>query len=164
LAYRNTHQLQITITRSANNFGPKQSAEKLIPTIIRSVLADKRIPVYGTGINVREWIYVDDHAGAILKIVEKNDPQHVVYNIGGEPHTNISLVEQVLVLLGRGEDFVEFVADRQGHDFRYSVESKLYESEFSKISFNFDHYLSETVNWYLNNPEWLKRSESKVFL
>jgi dTDP-glucose 4,6-dehydratase len=163
LAYRNTHRLQITITRCANNFGPRQSAEKLIPTIIRSVLADKPVPVYGTGTNVREWIYVDDHAGAILKVIEKINPQHVVYNIGGEPHTNISLVKRVLVMLDRGEDFIEFVADRHGHDFRYSVESQLFESEFSKISFDFDHHLRKTVNWYLNNYEWLKRSESKVF-
>ena len=163
-AYRNTHDLQITITRCANNFGPKQSAEKLIPTVIRSALAGKPIPVYGDGSNIREWIYVDDHAAAILKIAEKNIPQNSIYNIGGEAHTNISIVKKILNLLEKGEELVQFVDDRKGHDFRYSVESKLYESEFSRLPSNFQDNLNKTVTWYLDNLEWLARSESKIFL
>lgn len=161
-AYRNTHQLQIRITRCANNFGPKQSAEKLIPTIIRSVLANRSIPVYGDGSNVREWIYVDDHASAILKIVEKSNPLHEVYNIGGEALTNINLVNAILDLLGKDEDCIEFVVDRPGHDYRYSVDSSLLANEFGRIESNLQFNLRKTIEWYLANPEWLKRSESKL--
>lgn len=162
-AYRNTHQLQVTITRCANNFGPKQSAEKLIPTIIRSVLANKPIPVYGDGSNIREWIYVDNHASSILKIVEKDNPEHKIYNIGGESHTNINLVKSILGLMGKNEDSIQFVRDRPGHDFRYSVDSSLFVAEFGQFENNMYLNLENTINWYLENLEWLKRSEGKVF-
>jgi dTDP-glucose 4,6-dehydratase len=160
-AYRSTHQLEVTITRCANNFGPKQSAEKLIPTIIRSVLANIPVPVYGNGSNVREWIYVDDHAAAILKIVE-NNPQHKIYNIGGESHTNIDIVKLILKLMGKNEDFIEFVADRPGHDFRYSVDSSLFVAEFGMAESKLTSSLKNTIDWYLENLDWLKRSEAKV--
>jgi dTDP-glucose 4,6-dehydratase len=161
-AYRSTHQLQVTITRCANNFGPKQSAEKLIPTVIRSALANIPVPVYGNGSNVREWIYVDDHAAAILRVVEKNNPRHKIYNIGGESHTNIELVKLILNLMGKGEGFIEFVSDRPGHDFRYSVDSSLFEAEFGETESKLLLNLKNTVDWYLENLEWLKRSEGKV--
>jgi len=161
-AYRNTHELQITVTRCANNFGPKQSAEKLIPTVIRSVLADRPIPVYGDGSNMREWIYVDDHAAAILKIIEKTNPQHAIYNIGGEAHSNLNLIKTILNILGKDMNSIEFVADRPGHDFRYSVNSNLFENEFGKINNDLISNLRITIDWYLANLEWLKRSESKA--
>lgn len=161
-AYRNTHQLQVTITRCANNFGPKQSAEKLIPTVIRNVLADRPVPVFGGGTNVREWIYVDDHAAALLKIVESRNLQHHVYNIGGEAHTNINLVKSILELMGKNEDCIEFVADRPGHDFRYSVDSSLYETEFGTIKHKLHINLKNTISWYVTNLDWLRRSESRV--
>lgn len=161
-AYRNTHQLQITITRCANNFGPQQSAEKLIPTVIRHVLANKPVPVYGKGLNIREWIYVDDHASAILQIIEKKDCQHEIYNIGGVASTNIDLVKIILGLMGKNEDCIEFVKDRPGHDFRYSVDSSLYEAEFGKLDNKLHANLKTTVEWYLANQDWLSRSENKV--
>jgi dTDP-glucose 4,6-dehydratase len=161
-AYRSTHQLEVTITRCANNFGPKQSAEKLIPTIIRSVIASIPVPVYGNGSNVREWIYVDDHAAAILKIIEKNNPRHKIYNIGGESHRNIDLVKLILNLMGKDEDFFEYVADRPGHDFRYSVDSSLFVAEFGETESKLPSNLKNTIDWYLENLEWLKRSEGKV--
>jgi dTDP-glucose 4,6-dehydratase len=161
-AYKNTHRLQVIITRCANNFGPKQSAEKLIPTIIRSVLANVPVPVYGSGSNIREWIYVDDHAAAILKIVEKVVPQHGVYNIGGEAQTNINLVKSILSLLGKDEGCIKYVTDRPGHDFRYSVDSSRFAAEFGEHESNLIFNLKNTINWYLENLEWLRRSESKV--
>lgn len=161
-AYRNTHQLQVTITRCANNFGPKQSAEKLIPTIIRHVLANKPIPVYGKGMNIREWIYVDDHASAILQIIEKKDLQNQIYNIGGEALSNIDLVKIILGLMGKNQEHIEFVKDRPGHDFRYSVDSSLYEAEFGKLDNQLHANLERTIEWYLENQDWLSRSESKV--
>jgi dTDP-glucose 4,6-dehydratase len=161
-AYRNTHQLLITITRCANNFGPKQSAEKLIPTIIRCVLAGRFVPVYGNGANIREWIYVADHAAAILKIIEKDKPNHEIYNIGGEEQKNIDIVRGILAHLGKGEECIQFVTDRPGHDYRYSVDASLFEDEFGKVQNNLTLYLKRTIDWYLANPEWLKRSESKA--
>jgi dTDP-glucose 4,6-dehydratase len=161
-AYRNTHQLEVTITRCANNFGPKQSAEKLIPTIIRSVLANIPVPVYGNGSNVREWIYVDDHAAAILKIVEKDNPQNKIYNIGGESQTNIKLVKSILSILGKDEGCIEYVMDRPGHDFRYSVDSSLFVAEFGETESKLLLNLKNTIDWYLENLEWLKRSEGKL--
>ena len=161
-AYRNTHQLQITITRCANNFGPKQSAEKLIPTVLRHVLANKPVPVYGKGLNIREWIYVDDHATAILNIVEKDERQNEIYNIGGEALSNIDLVKIILGLMGKNEDCIEFVKDRPGHDFRYSVDSSLYEAEFGKLDYKLQNNLETTIKWYLANQDWLSRSENKV--
>jgi dTDP-glucose 4,6-dehydratase len=161
-AYKNTHQLLITITRCANNFGPCQSAEKFVPTVIRSIMLDKKIPLYGDGTNVREWIYVDDHAQAILNIIEKVKPNYSVYNIGGQELTNLDLVKTMLRILGKDESQISFVTDRPGHDFRYSVSSSRYDNEFGVIEHKFEENLKSTIDWYLSNPDWLERSSNKA--
>ncbi len=162
-AYRSTHNLQILITRCANNYGPRQSAEKLIPTVIRSILNNQKVPVYGNGLNSREWIYVEDHVLAILKVVESENPLNTIYNIGGFELTNIELVRKILEIMDSDESKISFVEDRKGHDFRYSVDDSLYRSEFGELGkVNFQAKLESTVSWYLNNNEWLKRSHARL--
>jgi dTDP-glucose 4,6-dehydratase len=162
-AYRNTHGLDVTITRCANNFGPRQSAEKLIPTIIQSALSEQSIPVYGDGSNRREWIYVEDHAGSILRIIEAEQRKFFKYNLGGTERSNLEIVKSVLKILGKTEDLISFVPDRLGHDFRYSVDDQRFRTEFGAYaSLDFESRLTSTINWYLNNQEWLARSKSKV--
>lgn len=162
-AYRNTHDLQIWITRCANNYGPRQSAEKLIPTVIRSILSNQKVPVYGNGLNCREWIYVEDHALAILKIIESKNPLSRIYNLGGVELTNIELVTRILKIMGSDESRISFVDDRKGHDYRYSVDDSLYRNEFGELgSPSFHSQIELTVSWYLNNENWLSRSHARL--
>ena len=162
-AYRSTHSLEITITRCANNFGPRQSAEKLIPTIIQSALTGISIPVYGDGSNRREWIYVEDHAASILTIIESEKRISPKYNLGGSEKSNIEIVKSVLGIMGKSENLISFVPDRLGHDYMYSVDDRRYKNEYGNyVSFDFELQLESTVTWYLSNQEWLARSKSKV--
>jgi len=162
-AYKNTHGVDVVITRCANNFGPRQSAEKLIPTIIRSVLSDLQIPVYGSGQNRREWIFVDDHAGSILKIVESSHSKLPKYNISGNEKSNIEIVRLFLKLMGKSESLISYVGDRPGHDFRYAVNDSCYISEYGEyLSGNFEHQIQSTINWYVENQDWLKRSLERL--
>ena len=162
-AYRNTHGLDVTITRCANNFGPRQSAEKLIPTIIQSILHRQPIPVYGDGSNCREWIFVEDHARSILTLIEAESRMYDKYNFGGTEKTNLEIVQSVLAIMGETEDLISYVPDRLGHDFRYSVSDQRFKSEFGDYeTLDFQIRLSTTVKWYLDNQKWLSRSRSKV--
>jgi dTDP-glucose 4,6-dehydratase len=162
-AYKNTHGLEVVITRCANNFGPRQSAEKLIPTIIRSVLSGAQIPVYGRGENRREWIFVDDHAGAILKIVESNSTNVPKFNIGGNEKSNLEIVKLFLRLMNKTENSISYVEDRPGHDFRYSVDDALYKSEYGEyITGDFEKQIQSTIDWYMANQEWLERSMERL--
>jgi dTDP-glucose 4,6-dehydratase len=162
LSYQTTHNVKVVITRCANNFGPRQSAEKLIPTIISSVLDGKKIPIYGDGQNRREWIYVKDHASALLRIVEGN-PKHSIYNIGGIEMTNLELASQLVQILGAPQSDIVFVTDRLGHDRRYSVDHSRFVAEFGKIQSNeINGLLESTVDWYKSNLEWLQRSQSRL--
>jgi dTDP-glucose 4,6-dehydratase len=162
-AYQNTHGLQVYVTRCANNFGPRQSAEKLIPTIIRSILSGQEIPVYGNGLNRREWIYVDDHVTALLKIIEATKPIFHRYNIGGNEKTNIEIVQLFLDRMGMDLTCLSYVEDRLGHDFRYSVNDARFLGEFGNyLSGNFEEQIQETLNWYISNGEWLQNSLSRL--
>ncbi|CAM8620005.1 RfbB dTDP-D-glucose 4,6-dehydratase [Candidatus Planktophila versatilis] len=162
LSYQTTHNVKVVITRCANNFGPRQSAEKLIPTIISSVLDGRKIPIYGDGHNRREWIYVADHAAALLRIVEGN-PKHVVYNIGGTEMTNLELAAQLVQILGVPQSEIVHVTDRLGHDKRYSVNHSRFVLEFGKIQNDeIASSLINTVDWYKSNLEWLHRSQSRL--
>lgn len=164
ISYQTTHNVKVVITRCANNFGPRQSAEKLIPTIISSILDGKKVPIYGDGQNRREWIYVGDHAAALLKIVEGN-PRHSVYNIGGTEMTNLELASLLVQILGAPLSEIVHVTDRLGHDRRYSVDHSRYISEFGKIQTDETaSLLVNTVNWYKSNLEWLRRSQSRLSL
>jgi len=157
LAYHRTYGLNVSITRCTNNFGPFQFPEKLIPkTIIRAML-DLKVPVYGTGGNVRDWIYVLDHCEA-LDVVLKKGGAGEVYNIaGGNELTNIQVVEKVLELLGKPRSLIEFVEDRPGHDIRYSLDSSKISRELGwRPKHTFEQALEKTVEWYLENEWWWK--------
>jgi len=157
LAYHRTYGLNVSITRCTNNFGPFQFPEKLIPkTIIRAML-DLKVPVYGTGGNVRDWIYVLDHCEA-LDVVLKKGGAGEVYNIaGGNELTNIQVVEKVLELLGKPRSLIEFVEDRPGHDIRYSLDSSKISRELDwRPKHTFEQALERTVEWYVENGWWWK--------
>jgi dTDP-glucose 4,6-dehydratase len=157
LAYHKTYGLNVSITRCTNNFGPFQFPEKLIPkTIIRAML-DLKVPVYGTGGNVRDWIYVLDHCEA-LDVVLKKGGAGEVYNIaGGNELTNIQVVEKVLELLGKPRSLIEFVEDRPGHDIRYSLDSSKISRELGwRPKHTFEQALETTVEWYVENGWWWK--------
>ncbi len=163
--YHRTHGVDVVVCRSANNFGPYQFPEKLIPkTIIRAKLGLK-IPVYGTGRNVREWIHVQDHCRAIDAVLA-NGRSGEVYNIAsGKELMNIEVVRQILELLGKSDELVEFVDDRPGHDIRYSLDPTKIRTELGwEPQRSFDGALSETVGWYINNEEWWRGLANETVL
>jgi len=155
LSYCRTYGLNAVITRCTNNFGPYQFPEKLIPkTIIRASL-NMKVPVYGTGRNIRDWIYVLDHCEALRLILEKGKAGEV-YNISSyNEYENIEVVRRVLQVMGRDESLIEFVEDRPGHDVRYSLDSSKIRNELGwKPKHRFDEALEQTVDWYLKNEWW----------
>jgi len=155
LAYHRTYNLDIAITRCTNNFGPYQFPEKLIPkTIIRASLGMK-IPIYGSGKNIRDWIYVLDHCEALEIILEKGRAGEI-YNISsGNEEDNLTLVKKILKIMGKNEDLIEFVEDRPGHDVRYSLDSSKIRRELQwKPKYTLEDALKKTVEWYLANESW----------
>ena len=160
-SYIKTHNSPVIIVRPTNNFGPYQFPEKLIPLFISNVLQNKKVPVYGQGLNVREWLYVEDCCRAI-DLIRKKGQLGEIYNVGaGNSIQNIKLTKRLLSLLGKSEEFIEFVKDRQGHDFRYSLNT----SKIKKLGFlpkyNFKEALKVTVDWYLENKKWWKSLKEK---
>ena len=149
LSYFRTHGLSVSISRSANNYGKYQHVEKLIPKVIECALNDKLFPIYGDGLNVRDWIYVDDHCRAIDMIV-RNAPSGKIYNVGGGTLlSNITLVKEILRQLGKTEDLITFVADRKGHDRKYALNCDKLISELGwKPQVDFSDGLKETILWY----------------
>jgi dTDP-glucose 4,6-dehydratase len=157
LSYCRTYGLDAVITRCTNNFGPYQFPEKLIPkTIIRANL-NMKVPVYGTGRNIRDWIYVLDHCEALRLVLEKGRTGEV-YNVSSfNEYENIEVVKKVLEVMGKDESLIEFVEDRPGHDVRYSLDSSKIRNELCwKPKHRFDEALEQTVEWYLNNEWWWK--------
>lgn len=155
MAYYRTYGLPVTISRCSNNYGPYQFPEKLIPLMISRALADEKLPVYGKGENVRDWLHVLDHCIAIDLIVRKGK-EGETYNIGGHnERTNLEVVKTILQALGKPESLIEYVADRPGHDRRYAIDPKKMETELGwKPIYTFDTGIVETIEWYLNNQEW----------
>ncbi len=157
LAWVRTYGLNACITRCTNNYGPYQFPEKLIPkTIIRASM-DLKIPIYGTGKNVRDWIYVLDHCEAI-DLVMREGEKGEIYNISsGEEKTNLDVVKTILSIMDKDESLIEFVEDRPGHDFRYSLDSSKIREELNwKPKHSFEEGIRKTVNWYLENEWWWK--------
>jgi dTDP-glucose 4,6-dehydratase len=155
LAYHKTYGLNVTITRCTNNFGPYQFPEKLIPkTIIRASMGMK-VPIYGSGKSVRDWIYVIDYCEALELVLEKGKTGEI-YNISaGNEVDNLTLVKKILRLMGKDEDLIEFVEDRPGHDTRYSLDSSKIRMELNwRPRHSLEEALKETVNWYLANESW----------
>ncbi len=155
-AYHRTFGLPTTISRCSNNYGPYQFPEKLIPVIISKALRNENIPVYGTGENVRDWIHVYDHNVGVDLIV-RNGKVGEVYNLGGHSErTNLTVVKTILKQLDKSEDLITFVEDRKGHDLRYAIDSTKSENELGwDRTYNFEDGIKETVDWYLNNTEWI---------
>ncbi|MGI6107594.1 MAG: dTDP-glucose 4,6-dehydratase [Lachnospiraceae bacterium] len=155
MAYHRTFGLPTTISRCSNNYGPYHFPEKLIPLVISRALADEEIPVYGTGANVRDWLYVTDHCKAIDLIIRKGR-EGEVYNIGGHnERTNLEVVKTILHALNKPESLIKFVSDRPGHDRRYAMDPTKIETELGwKPEYTFDTGIPKTIDWYLNNKEW----------
>ena len=156
MAYYRTYGLPVTISRCSNNYGPYQFPEKLIPLTSMKALNNEKIPVYGTGENVRDWIHVKDHNIGVDLIVRKGKVGEV-YNLGGhsERH-NIDIVKTILKQMGKSEDLITFVEDRKGHDLRYAIDSSKVEKELGwNRTYNFEDGIKETIDWYLNNKAWI---------
>ncbi|OGU60189.1 MAG: dTDP-glucose 4,6-dehydratase [Ignavibacteria bacterium GWF2_33_9] len=162
-SYYKTHSVPAIITRSSNNFGPNQYPEKLIPLVITNALEGKKIPVYGTGENIRNWIYVEDNCRAILECFEKGK-EGEIYNIAsGNELDNLTLIKSILRIIGKSEDLIEFVEDRLGHDLRYSINSDKIRNSFNwDEKYNFHPALEKTINWYLENKIWLQNLKERT--
>lgn len=154
-AYFRTYDMPVITVRPSNNYGSWQYPEKLIPVVILKGLNEERIPVYGNGTNVREWLFVSDCANAIFSIMEQGKTGEI-YNIGSrEEKQNIDVVKAILRLLGKSEGLIEFVKDRLGHDLRYSLNSDKIEKELDwKAKVSFEEGIEETVRWYMDNMDW----------
>lgn len=155
LAYHRTFHLPVSISRCSNNYGPYQFPEKLIPLIVANALNNKPLPVYGTGENVRDWLYVEDHCAAIDLIIRKGRDGEI-YNIGGHnERTNLQVVKAILKELGKPESLIQFVTDRPGHDRRYAIDPAKIHTELGwKPTTRFEDGIHATVNWYLENRPW----------
>ena len=164
-SYFKTYNLPVNITRCSNNYGPYQFPEKLIPLMINNALNEQDLPIYGQGINVRDWIHVEDHCKAILKVLLKGKPGEV-YNIGGSSEVkNIDLVKRILKVLDKPESLIKFVKDRPGHDLRYAIDYNKISKEMGwKPEMNLNDGLKMTVEWYKANQQWLNNVITKEYL
>jgi dTDP-glucose 4,6-dehydratase len=157
LSYHTTHRLPVVVTRCTNNYGPYQFPEKLIPLFVTNLLRGKRVPVYGNGLNVRDWIYVPDHCKAIDFVLQQGADGEV-YNIGGgEEKTNMEITRGILKLLGKDEHMIEYVRDRPGHDLRYSLDCSKLKAMGWRPEHNFEDALALTVKWYADNQWWWEK-------
>lgn len=163
-AYHETFGLPVNITRCSNNYGPYQFPEKLIPLMISRALADEPLPIYGDGLNVRDWLYVEDHCSAIDLVIHKGRDGEV-YNIGGNnERTNLQIVRTILEQLGKPESLITFVKDRPGHDRRYGIDPTKIMNELGwEPKHNFETGIKETIEWYLQNKEWWTRIQSGAY-
>lgn len=157
-AYYRTYKLPVTISRCSNNYGPYHFPEKLIPLMIANVLNDKKLPVYGKGENVRDWLYVEDHCSAIDLIIRKGKIGEV-YNIGGHnERTNLEVVKTIIKELGKSEDLIEFVTDRPGHDRRYAIDPTKIHNELGWLpATKFNDGIKKTIDWYLTHKSWWEK-------
>jgi dTDP-glucose 4,6-dehydratase len=160
-AAAHTHGLDTVITRCGNNYGPRQFPEKLIPLCLANALEDEALPVYGDGLNVRDWIYVDDHCRAILAAMERGKPGGI-YNIGARNTlTNLEVVRHLLSAVGKPSTLIRYVKDRPGHDRRYAIDPTLAETDLGwSPRETWASGLEQTVAWYRDNPEWVRRARS----
>ena len=159
IAYHITHGLDVIITRCSNNYGPFQHVEKLIPLMITRARADQRLPLYGDGLHVREWLHVEDHCRGLLAAAEHGTPGRVYNFSAGTERTNLSIVRELLAILEKPESLIEHVTDRPGHDRRYAVDSTRAREELDWLPrFDFADGLGSTVQWYLEHDDWLETS------
>jgi dTDP-glucose 4,6-dehydratase len=158
LSFYHTYGVPVVITRCSNNYGPYQFPEKLIPLMIINSINDQKLPVYGDGLNVRDWIYVDDHSSAIEIVLERGENGEV-YNIGASSEkTNIEIIKLILNYLDKPEKLIQFIKDRPGHDRRYAIDSKKIQHKLGwKPAHIFEETISNTIDWYLKNKSWWQR-------
>lgn len=156
-SYHRTFKLNTTISRCSNNYGPYQYPEKLIPLMIYKALNNEKLPIYGNGANVRDWLHVYDHCMAIDYIIHKAKAG-AIYNVGGHNEkSNLDVVKIILDTLNKGEELIEYVTDRAGHDLRYAIDPEKLEKELNfKPIYNFDLGIKETIKWYLDNLDWVE--------
>ena len=161
--YNRTHKLDTVITRCSNNYGQYQFPEKVMPLFITNIIEGKKVPLYGNGLNVRDWLHVDDHCRGIALALTKGRAGEV-YNIGGGTElTNVELTHKILKAMGVGEEFIQPVEDRKGHDLRYSVDiSKINKELGYSPQVNFEEGLEQTINWYKNNEAWWKKHKQSA--
>ena len=163
-AYYETYALPVNITRCSNNYGPYQFPEKLIPLMINNCKTGKKLPVYGDGMQIRDWLHVSDHCAAIRTVLHKGIVG-AVYNIGGNNEkANIEIVKLIIKELGASEDLIEHVKDRPGHDRRYAIDNTKITSQLGwKPEYTFERGIHETIQWYLKNEDWLKNITSGAY-
>ncbi len=161
-SYFKTHGMDIRVTRCSNNYGRNQFPEKIIPLFVTNLIDNKKVPIYGSGLNVRDWLHVDDHCLGIYLALTKGEAGEI-YNIGGGTElTNFDLTKKILSLMGRDESSISYVDDRKGHDIRYSVDiSKISRELGYAPQMNWEAGLRETINWYLENEAWWRPLKSK---
>ncbi len=164
-SYFHTHKMPVLITRCSNNYGPYQFPEKLIPLMIAKALDGAKLPVYGDGKNVRDWLFVEDHCSAICEVLHYGVTGEV-YNIGGNNEWyNIDIVKLILKLLGKGEDHITYVKDRPGHDRRYAIDSTKIMTQLGwKPKYKFDEGIEKTIKWYVDNESWWRKVMSGEYL
>ena len=157
-AYAKTYQLPVNITRSSNNFGPYQYPEKLIPLFIINALNNRKLPLYGDGSNIRDWIYVKDHCRAVDLVMRRGENGQT-YNIGASNEkSNLEITKKILELLSKSELLIKHVEDRKGHDYRYAVDSsKIKEQLGWEAEYDYDRAMQITLNWYLDHKDWWKK-------
>ena len=162
-AYHKTFGLPVTITRCSNNYGPYQYPEKLIPLMVNHALHDKPLPVYGDGMQVRDWLHVNDHCKAILTVLERGRIGEI-YNVGGNNEkANIDIVKYILEVVGKSESLIAHVKDRPGHDKRYAIDNTKITTELGwSPSYSFEDGLKETVAWYEDHQDWLERVRARM--
>lgn len=163
-AYHETFGLPVNITRCSNNYGPYQFPEKLIPLMIQNALQDKPLPVYGDGLNVRDWLYVEDHCSAIDLVLHKGRNGEV-YNVGGNnERDNLHVVKTILEELGKPESLITYVKDRLGHDRRYAIDADKIRNELGwQPQFPYESGIKETIRWYLSNKDWMEQVASGAY-
>ncbi len=162
-AYFKTYGLPALITRCSNNYGPYQYPEKLIPFFITRLLDNKKVPIYGDGQNVRDWLYVEDHCRGIDLVLHKGCDGEI-YNIGGHNEkTNIEITKIILEKMGKDENCIEYVADRLGHDRRYAISNDKIRNELGfEVKYSFENGISDTIDWYLKNIEWINNIKNRM--
>lgn len=164
MSYHRTYDLPVLITRSSNNYGPHQFPEKFIPLVILNALAGRKIPLYGDGLNVRDWIYVEDNCRAIDTVLHRGRPGEI-YNIGGQcERTNMRVVKNILQILGKPASLITHIQDRPGHDRRYALSIAKMQKELTwRPRISFTEGLKKTIAWYLDNPDWLKNTQTGAY-
>jgi len=162
-AWRRTFGVEAVLTRCSNNYGPYQFPEKLIPLMIWRASRSEFLPVYGTGANVRDWLYVEDHAEALWTVLTRAE-DGAVYNVGGRNEwRNLDIVKRLLALLGKPESLIRFVTDRPGHDLRYAIDASRLERELGwRPRVSIEEGLRRTVNWFDQNPSWIELALLKI--